>query len=97
MPFSDTERKRRQEAIHRIMDTRELRALILFGETNVGSDVLGDLRYYVDNRNIAGRQVAMLFPRREPVLFVGSASSGRRRAPVLYKGLPSEREYGCRQ
>jgi Xaa-Pro aminopeptidase len=73
MAFSDTERKRRHEAIHRIMDTRELRALILFGETNVGSDVLGDLRYYVDNRNIAGRQVAMLFPRREPVLFVGSA------------------------
>jgi Xaa-Pro aminopeptidase len=73
MAFSDTERKRRQEAIHRIMDTRGLKALILFGDTNVGSDVLGDLRYYVDHRNIAGRQVAMLFPRREPVLFVGSA------------------------
>jgi Xaa-Pro aminopeptidase len=73
MAFSDTERKRRQEAIRRIMDTRGLKALILFGDTNVGSDVLGDLRYYVDHRNIAGRQVAMLFPRREPVLFVGSA------------------------
>jgi len=73
MAFSDTELKRRHKAIHRIMDKRELKALILFGDTNVGNDVLGDLRYYVDNRNIAGRQVAMLFPRREPVLFVGSA------------------------
>ncbi len=73
MAFSDIERKRRHEAIHRIVQTRELKALVLFGETNVGSDVLGDLRYYVDHRNIAGRQVAMLFPRREPVLFVGSA------------------------
>jgi Xaa-Pro aminopeptidase len=73
MAFSDTERKRRHEAMLRIMDTRELKALILFGDTNIGSDVLGDLRYYVDHRNIAGRQVAILFPRKEPVLFVGSA------------------------
>jgi Xaa-Pro aminopeptidase len=73
MAFSDTELERRHKAIHRIMDTKELKALILFGDTNVGSDVLGDFRYYVDNRNIAGRQVAMLFPQREPVLFVGSA------------------------
>ncbi len=73
MAFSDTELKRRHQAIHRVMDTRELKAVILFGDTNVGSDVFGDFRYYVDNRNIAGRQVAMLFPRREPVLFVGSA------------------------
>jgi Xaa-Pro aminopeptidase len=73
MAFSDTELKRRQEAMCRLMDTRELKALILFGDTSVGNDVLGDLRYYTDNRTIAGRQVAVLFPRREPVLFVGSA------------------------
>ena len=73
MAFSDTELERRHKAIHRIMETKELKALILFGDTNVGSDVLGDFRYYVDNRNIAGRQVAMLFPQRKPVLFVGSA------------------------
>ena len=73
MAFSGTELKRRRKAIHRILETRELRALILFGDTNVGSDVLGDFRYYVDNRTIAGRQVAMLFPQREPVLLVGSA------------------------
>ncbi|HVP79365.1 MAG TPA: M24 family metallopeptidase [Thermodesulfobacteriota bacterium] len=73
MAFSGTELKRRRKAIHRILETRELRALILFGDTNVGSDVLGDFRYFVDNRTIAGRQVAMLFPQREPVLLVGSA------------------------
>ena len=97
MAFSDTERKRRHEAIHRIMDTRELKALILFGETNVGSDVLGDLRYYVDHRNVAGRQVAMLFPRREPVLFVGSAiqrQAAERRSSIsdcrLSDSMPSD-------
>jgi Xaa-Pro aminopeptidase len=73
MAFSKTELERRHKAIHRIMETKELKALILFGDTNVGSDVLGDFRYYVDNRNIAGRQVAMLFPQRGTVLFVGSA------------------------
>jgi len=73
MAFSDTELERRHKAIDRIMDSMGLKALILFGDTNVGSDVLGDFRYYVDNRNIAGRQVAMLFPQRKPVLFVGSA------------------------
>jgi Xaa-Pro aminopeptidase len=73
MAFSKTELMRRHEAVRRIMNTRDLKALILFGDTNVGNDVLGDLRYFTDNRTIAGRQVAMLFPRREPVLFVGSA------------------------
>ena len=73
MAFSSTELARRRNAIRRIMDTRELKALILFGDTSVGNDVLGDFRYYADNRNIAGRQVAMLFPQREAVLFVGSA------------------------
>ncbi len=73
MTLSNAERKRREEALHRMMDTRELKALILFGDTSVGSDVLGDLRYYVDHRNIAGRQVAVLFFRGDPVLFVGSA------------------------
>jgi len=73
MAFSGTELARRRNAIRRIMETREVKALILFGDTSVGNDVLGDFRYYVDNRSIAGRQVAMLFPKREAVLFVGSA------------------------
>jgi len=80
--FSDTERERRHKAINRILVVKELKALVLFGDTNVGSDVLGDFRYYVDNRNIAGRQVAMLFPQKDPVLLVGSViqrqAAGRR-------------------
>ncbi len=97
MTFSDAERKRREEALHRIIDTRELKALILFGDTNVGSDVLGDLRYYADHRNIAGRQVAVLFSRRDPVLFVGTAiqrQAAERRSSIrdcrLSESMPAD-------
>ena len=85
MAFSRTELERRHKAIHRIMETKELKALVLFGDTNIGNDVFGDFRYYVGNRNIAGRQVAMLFPQTEPVLFVGSAiqrQAAERRASI---------------
>ena len=59
--------------MHGIMEEKGLKALILIGDTNVGADILGDFRYYVDNRIIANRQVAMLFPQAEPVLFVSTA------------------------
>lgn len=72
MGFSSMERKRRDRAMQRIIETENLRALILLGDTNVGN-VYGDFRYYVDNRIIFGRQVALLFPDWEPVLFVGSS------------------------
>ena len=73
MAFSSAERGRRDKAMQRIMEAGGLKALILFGDTNVGGDYLGDFRYYVDNRIIAGRQVAMLFAQAEPVLFSGTA------------------------
>jgi Xaa-Pro dipeptidase len=73
MAFSSEERGRRDKAMHRIMEAGGCEALILFGDTNVGGDYLGDFRYYVDNRIIAGRQVAVLFAQTEPVLFVGTA------------------------
>jgi Xaa-Pro dipeptidase len=73
MAFSSEERGRRDKAMHRIMEAGGCEALILFGDTNVGGDYLGDFRYYVDNRIIAGRQVAVLFAQAEPVLFVGTA------------------------
>jgi Xaa-Pro aminopeptidase len=47
-------------------------ALILIGDTNVGNGFLGDLRYYTDNFVIFGRQVVVVFPQSEPVLFAGS-------------------------
>ena len=58
--------------MQRIMQAKALNALILFGEVNVGNELYGDLRYYVDNKNVANRQVAVLFPAMQPVLFVGS-------------------------
>ena len=70
MAFSSAERERRDGEIRKIMDAKELKALMLLGDTNVGNDILGDFRYYVDNRVIAGRQVAILFPQAEPVLFM---------------------------
>ncbi len=73
MAFSSAERERRNKAMRQIMETKGLKALILLGDTNVGGDYLGDFRYYADNRIIAGRQVAILFPEAEPVLFVGTA------------------------
>jgi len=73
MAFSSAERQRRDKEMHGIMEEKGLKALILIGDTNVGADILGDFRYYVDNRIIANRQVAMLFPQAEPVLFVSTA------------------------
>ena len=72
MPFSSAERERRHSTMQRIMEAKGLKALILFGEVNVGNELYGDLRYYVDHKNVANRQVAMLFPAMQPVLFVGS-------------------------
>ena len=72
MAFSSAERERRDRTMQRIMEVKGLKALILFGEVNVGNELYGDLRYYVDNKNVANRQVAMLFPAMQPVLFVGS-------------------------
>lgn len=72
MPFSNAERERRDAIMKQIMKAKELKGLILFGEVNVGNELYGDLRYYVDNKNVANRQVAILFPAALPVLFVGS-------------------------
>ncbi len=77
MAFSGAERARREKAMRKVMEAKELKALILVGDTNVGSDYLGDFRYYVDNRIIAGQQVAMLFPKAEPVLLSGTAIPGQ--------------------
>ena len=73
MAFSSLERGRRDKAMHRIMEAGGCEALILLGDTNVGGDSLGDFRYYVDNRVIAGQQVAVLFHETDPVLFMGTA------------------------
>jgi Xaa-Pro aminopeptidase len=72
MAFSRTELERRHRAMHRMMNQKALKALILIGDTNIANDVFGDFRYYADNRNIAARQAATVFALGQPVLLVGS-------------------------
>ncbi len=97
MPLSNTEFQRRHKELHRIMETKKLKAVILLGDTNVANDVFGDFRYFVGNRNIAGRQVAILFAQGEPVLLVGSTiqrQAAERRSAVrdcrLSDNMPAE-------
>jgi Xaa-Pro aminopeptidase len=73
MAFSDVERERRSRTLQQMMETAGIGALILVGDTNVGSDMYGDFRYYVDNRIITNRQVAVLFAGYDPALFVSSS------------------------
>jgi len=73
MPFSLLERNRRREAMARIMARCNLIGLLFIGDTNVGGNIYGDFRYYVDNRIITGRQVALLFADYPPVLLTSTA------------------------
>ena len=72
MGFPTAEREARHRAIHEMIKKDHLMALLLIGDTNVGNGFLGDLRYYTDNLIIFGRQVVVVFPQSEPVLFAGS-------------------------
>ena len=49
MGFSPAERERRHGAMRRIMEADGLKALLLLGDTNVGSDIYGDFRYLTEN------------------------------------------------
>ena len=55
-----------------MMKRDHLQALILIGDTNVGPGYYGDLRYYTDFLVIFYRQVVVVFPESEPVLFAYS-------------------------
>lgn len=72
MAFTIVERETRHKTLQKMIDTNHLAALFLIGDTNVGPDFYGDLRYYADNRIIFYRQVALFFPQSEPVLFTVS-------------------------
>ena len=72
MAFTSQERESRDKAIRKILETEGLQALLLIGNTSAGPGFNGDLRYYTDNRIIFYRQVVLLFPRSEPVLFAGT-------------------------
>jgi len=72
MTFSTSEKERRHRAIHELIQTNQLKALLLIGDTNVGPEFNGDLRYYTNNRIIFYRQAVVIFPDSDPVLFAGS-------------------------
>lgn len=72
MALTTKEREFRDRALRNIMKTQDLQALLLIGDTNVGHHFYGDLRYYTDNRIIFYRQVVVILPETEPVLFAGS-------------------------
>ena len=72
MAFTTAEREARHRAVLEIIKKDRLQALILIGDTNTGNGFLGDLRYYTDNFIIFGRQVVVVSPQSEPVLFAGS-------------------------
>jgi Xaa-Pro aminopeptidase len=72
MAFTIAEKDVRLRAIQQIIETDHLGALLLIGDTNVGPGFSGDLRYYTNNRIIFYRQVVLIFPKSEPVLFAGS-------------------------
>lgn len=67
-----TEKEARYKALRKILETDNLQALLLIGDTNVGPDFCGDFRYYTNNRIIFYRQVLLVLPEFEPVLFAGS-------------------------
>lgn len=62
----------RHKAILQVMGVENLKALLLIGDTNVGPGFCGDFRYYTNSRVIFYRQVILVFPDSEPVLFAGS-------------------------
>lgn len=77
MPFTETEKKRRQEALQKLLAEKELQALVLIGNMTVGHSYHGDFRWYTDNHIFFQRQVAVLFPGIDPILFNYSDFSKR--------------------
>ncbi|MDI7259363.1 MAG: Xaa-Pro peptidase family protein [Thermodesulfobacteriota bacterium] len=75
MAFTKEERGRRHKAIEETIRADGLRALLLTGDTGVGIGSYGDLRYYTDMFIIFYRQVVVVFPDSEPVLFAYSEIS----------------------
>jgi Xaa-Pro aminopeptidase len=80
MGFTETEKKRRHGAIQELLRAKDLQALLLIGDMNVGHSFHGDFRYYTNNHIFFQRQVAVVFPGAGPVLF--NYSDFSRRASV---------------
>jgi len=72
MTLTANEKKERHQAMQRIVTENNLQALLLIGDTNVGHSFYGDFRYYTNYRVNFQRQIAVVFPDSEPVLFLYS-------------------------
>jgi Xaa-Pro aminopeptidase len=72
MAFTRVEKDFRAKAFQKVIESENLQGLLLIGDTNVGHHFYGDLRYYTDNRIIFYRQVVVILPQSEPILFAGS-------------------------
>jgi len=71
--FTADEKEARHRAFRKILQDEGLRAILLIGDTNVGPAFNGDLRYYTNNRVPFYRQLVVVFPDSEPVLFAWNA------------------------
>jgi Xaa-Pro aminopeptidase len=71
MAFSQAERESRTKPFERFLRQKDLK-LFFSSETRVRARFNGDLRYYTDNRIIFYRQVVVMLPQSEPVLFAGT-------------------------
>ena len=70
--FTVAEKERRHKAINQMIIRENLNALLLYEHSQITAEVLGDLRYYTNNRLVGAEQVAIAFPDAEPVLFAWS-------------------------
>jgi Xaa-Pro aminopeptidase len=75
MGFTAAEMKERHRTIQQILTANNLQALLLIGDMNVGHSFYGDFRYYTNNRISFQRQVTVVLPDSEPVLFTYSQFS----------------------
>ncbi|HME42622.1 MAG TPA: M24 family metallopeptidase [Syntrophorhabdales bacterium] len=67
--FSPTEKERRHGPVRQVIKDDDLKAILLIGDAGNGSGFSGDYRYYTNNRTITYREVIVVFPHSEAVLF----------------------------
>jgi Xaa-Pro dipeptidase len=70
--FSATEKERRYKALQQLLTDDDLKAILLIGDAGNGFGFSGDYRYFTDNRTITYREVLVVLPGSEPVLFTTS-------------------------
>jgi Xaa-Pro aminopeptidase len=67
--LTEREMERRRGAIFQLLQSANLKALLLIGDAGHGWDFNGDLRYYINNRTISQREAVVILPDAEPAYF----------------------------